>query len=500
MSPLVVLALFLIALGYVVEKYTDDEEIPTVTFCRLLPDFLNRLLFFVKGPSLVYYGYSKYKNKPFRILKVDADMIVLPAKYLPEIRYLPHTKISLLDAQFNSVCGNYTNILNDSNLPAHTVAKRLTPSLHRIVLMVIDELQHAFKVEVPECTDRWVSVNLYSMILRLINRSTSRVIVGETLCRNEEWLNIVTDYTHNLGLTIILLRPLPQFLRPFAARILPSVRYLNKTLRYVKEEVFVPMILARREAEANDPGCWKPDDFMQWMMDTADNEYDEKPENIAQGLMIIMALAVVHTSTMLITQGIYDLLVRQEYIAPLRHEIMDTLKDGWSNATQACFNAQCLLDSFLRESQRFHPTSEVNVQRLTKETITFSDGLTIPANTHICFPSGPLSRDPSNLPYPNLDPSTFDGFRWCRDPYARNNKLVSTTAANLHFGYGRQVCPGRHFAANTSKAILSRLLVEYDMKLEEGREGRRPMDIRNGEQMMPNFYTRVLIRRTRDEI
>jgi hypothetical protein len=28
-----------------------------------------------------------------------------------------------------SVCGNYTNILNDSNLPAHTVAKKLTPSL-----------------------------------------------------------------------------------------------------------------------------------------------------------------------------------------------------------------------------------------------------------------------------------------------------------------------------------------------------------------------------------
>jgi hypothetical protein len=72
-------------------------------------------------------------------------MLVLPAKYLPEIRYLPHTKISLLDAQFNasmlvslvqyglmclqSVCGNYTNILNDSNLPAHTVAKKLTPSL-----------------------------------------------------------------------------------------------------------------------------------------------------------------------------------------------------------------------------------------------------------------------------------------------------------------------------------------------------------------------------------
>ncbi|KAL2846134.1 cytochrome P450 [Aspergillus pseudoustus] len=499
MPPLVALGLFLIVLSYVVEKYTDDQ-VPTVTFCRILPDFINRLLFFVKAPSLISYGYSKYKDKPFRILKVDGDMIVLPAKYLPEIRLLPHTKISLLDAQFNSVCGEYTKILNDSSLTADTVAKKLATALHRIVPNVLNELQHAFKVEVPECTDRWVSVNLYSMILRLINRSTSRIIVGETLCRNEEWLNTVTTYTHNLGLTIILLRPLPRVLRPLAARFLPSVRYLDRTMQRVKDEVFVPMIVARRRAEVNDPSHQKPDDFMQWMMDTADNEFDKKPENIAQGLMIVMALAVVHTTTMLITQTIYDLLIRQEYIEPLRQEILDTLKDGWINATPYCFGVQTLLDSFMRESQRFNPTGEVNIQRVTKEHLTFSDGLTIPANTHICFAAGPLSRDPSNVPYPNLDPSTFDGFRWCRDPYAKNNKLVSTTAANLHFGFGRQACPGRRFAANTSKAILSRLLIEYDMKFEEGREGNRPMNIRNGEQIMPNFYARVLIRRTGNDI
>jgi hypothetical protein len=63
MSTLVALDLFLIVLGYVVEKYTDDhEEIPIVTVCRLLPDFLNRLLFFVKGPSLIYYGYNKVRS------------------------------------------------------------------------------------------------------------------------------------------------------------------------------------------------------------------------------------------------------------------------------------------------------------------------------------------------------------------------------------------------------------------------------------------------------
>lgn len=118
------------------------------------------------------------------------------------------------------------------------------------------------------------------------------------------------------------------------------------------------MVLQRREAEANDPEYQKPDDFMQWMMDSADSEFDKDPANIAHGLMIIMALAVIHTSTMLITQGLYDLMIRPEYLEPLRHEIIDTLQNGWANATKADFAAQVRLDSFLRESQRLHPTSE----------------------------------------------------------------------------------------------------------------------------------------------
>lgn len=150
------------------------------------------------------------------------------------------------------------------------------------------------------------------------------------------------------------------------------------------------MILQRREAEANDPEYQKPDDFMQWMMDSADSEFDKDPANIAHGLMIIMALAVIHTSTMLITQGLYDLMVRPEYLEPLRHEIIDTLKDGWANATKADFAAQVHLDSFLRESQRLHPTSE------GKSSIDIRIAI------HFPFPSTDTS---TNIPFYSQRPS-----------------------------------------------------------------------------------------------
>ncbi|RDW93076.1 cytochrome P450 [Aspergillus mulundensis] len=498
MSSVVIYVLLLVLLAWLLCKSHNDStaiNVPTVTLGHFVPDFINRLLFLVKARDLIHEGYKKYKDVPFRVRKVDADLIVLPVKYLDEIRPLPHTRLSLLDAQFGSVCGDYTNILNDSFLPAHTASKKLTPAIGRIIPNMIDELKHAFEIEVPECNDKWVSVNLYYMILKLINRSTSRIIVGDVLCRSEDWLKTVVDYTEKLGMILFLLRPLPPFLRPLVAPLLPPVRYLRKTLEHVMNDIFVPMILERREKEAHDPTYQKPDDFMQWMMDTADNEYDKEPANIAQGLMIIMALAVIHTSTITITQSLYDLIIRPEYVEPLRHEIIDTLTHGWANATKADFAKQIRLDSFIRESQRLNPTSEVNVQRIAKETLVFKDGLVIPKGTYICFAAGPLSRDPELVE----EPETFDGFRWCNDKqdnkYGRNHSLVTLSKLNLHFGYGRQACPGRFFADNASKAILSRLLVEYDIKFPEGKEGKRPWNVRNGEQIFPNMFTKVLIRK-----
>jgi cytochrome P450 len=130
-------------------------------------------------------------------------------------------------------------------------------------------------------------------------------------------------------------------------------------LRFVKNDLFVPMILERRAAEqANDPAYVKPDDFLQWMMEIAEEDEDRDPDLLAHHLLILMSLAVVHTSSMAMCQALYDLVLMPEYRAPLRDEITRTLKDGWENATLASFVAQRRMDSFLRESQRFNPPGE----------------------------------------------------------------------------------------------------------------------------------------------
>ncbi|GMG37336.1 unnamed protein product [Aspergillus oryzae] len=312
---------------------------------------------------------------------------------------------------------------------------------------------------------------------------------------SEQWINTITKCTYDVRIAVKQLQLVPRFLRRLAAPFLPSVQRLETQLRWIAEQLILPMIQHRRRRELNDPSYKKQEDFLQWMMDLADNDLDRDPMNLAYGLMITMALAVVQTSTMLITHAMYDLMVHPEYLEPLREEIHETLTNGWIRASLSDFGAQRRLDSFLHESQRLNPPSEVSAQRVLGRPLTLSDGVTLPKGTHVCFPSGPMSRDPTVVP----DPLTFDGFRWCKDLNAPDGSLTDVSPANLHFGFGGQACHGRFFGAVIAKAVMSRLLAEYDLKFEEGQSG-RPENIVNGEQIMPSISTKVLIKKKNVDI
>jgi cytochrome P450 len=146
------------------------------------------------------------------------------------------------------------------------------------------------------------------------------------------------------------------------------------------------------------------------------------------------------------------------------------------------------------------------------------DGLVLPKGIHICLASGPISKDSRFV----SSPMTFDGFRWCKNPedrYALSPELaitalsngdnhepdekalnapasfVTVTATNMGFGFGRQACPGRFFAANTMKAVLSRIILDYEFKFVEGKDGKRPANLLVGEHIIPSMSSQVLFRK-----
>jgi len=43
----------------------------------------------------------------------------------------------------------------------------------------------------------WSTIKPYHSVLRLVARISARVFLGLPLCRNEEWLEISTEFTEN---------------------------------------------------------------------------------------------------------------------------------------------------------------------------------------------------------------------------------------------------------------------------------------------------------------
>ena len=43
----------------------------------------------------------------------------------------------------------------------------------------------------------WVAVKPYHLILKLVARMSARIFLGYPLCRNEQWLEISTQFTEN---------------------------------------------------------------------------------------------------------------------------------------------------------------------------------------------------------------------------------------------------------------------------------------------------------------
>jgi cytochrome P450 len=172
-------------------------------------------------------------------------------------------------------------------------------------------------------------------------------------------------------------------------------------------------------------------------------------------------------------------------IPELRKEIRDTLaaSDGVMT-TKALFRMK-LLDSVMRESQRVNPSTPARFERVVMRNIKLSDGTEIPTGTWIGAAHVETLRNPDYYP----DPLTYDPHRFAdlrsgatADPLGYANteqyQFISVSKQNLGWGYGRHACPGRFFASNEIKMILVRILLEYDIKLPDGVEGRYPNIVR----------------------
>ncbi|KAG8160081.1 hypothetical protein KVR01_010718 [Diaporthe batatas] len=350
---------------------------------------------YVRGcRSLLKTWFNTHPNEPAQLITDFGNMTVLPPSMANEVRNDPNLS-------FNDFIGD---------------ASKITKPLADETALAVPDLFGDSK--------EWHSLPLKDTILTLVARISSRVFLGEELCRNEAWHKISREYTTTVFPAADVLRAYPAgIIRSIAARLLPICRAASAQVAEARS-VLRPVLerrAAAKKAAAAEGRKVEFNDAVEWFENAAAKAgADYEPA----AMQLFLSIVAIHTTSDLLTQVMEDLAGHPEVVEDLRTEIKEVLSDGgWKKTSLTNMK---LLDSVIKESQRLKPTQ-------------LGDGY------------------------------RFYNIRRSGEPGKENTSLlVSTTPEHMGFGHGIHACPGRFMAANEIKIALVFILLNYDWKLPEG--------------------------------
>lgn len=124
--------------------------------------------------------------------------------------------------------------------------------------------------------------------------------MGQELCRDEAYLDAATKYTVELMTAVYIIHFIPVWMRPFLSPFIPQVRKLQRRIRQV-EGFLKPIVVARRDA-VHKSGYQKPDDLLQWIIDSQMKLGEQDDQELAK-LQLGVSFAAIHTTTLTTTNA-----------------------------------------------------------------------------------------------------------------------------------------------------------------------------------------------------
>ncbi|KAK4107310.1 cytochrome P450 [Canariomyces notabilis] len=298
----------------------------------------------------------------------------------------------------------------------------------------------------------------------------------------------------------------PPWLYWLSQYIHPGIRSMWRYRRRAGE-LLAPVLGTRRaaverelkEGRRKTGGPREYEDCVQWLLD-AHSSYGKTltPDQLVQDLFVIMT-ASIHTTSGTALCILFDLIDHPEAVDEIREEIVrvQAAHPVW---TRQALGELRVLDSFMRESSRMHALTQYTaVQRvITTGPWVFKDGLVIPTDHEVAFPSYHHNMDPDMHP----DAGKFDAHRHLRKrtgPDVHKFHFASVGEDLIGFGAGRHACPGRFFAQETIKLMFVHLLMGYDFQhTDEGLKG--PLYLPNNLFIVPNPALPVLVKARAREV
>ncbi|KAI9461746.1 cytochrome P450 [Boletus coccyginus] len=459
------------------------NDIPSVGPSGPLLSYYGAAKFILHARSMVQQGYDLHKDKFFKVPMMDRWMVVLTGPELvEELRKIPDDKLSFDHAMRDVLQVKYTFGLEAQTHPYHVTVLQgqlrrklgnLFPDIHHEICQTFDDI-------LPPSGLGWVSVPAYSAVMKATCRTSNRVFVGQPICQSPQFADVLSNFALQIIFRASLVNFFPKLVHPIIGRLLTNTPSSLKRCMALLQ----PIVEGRLRRYNGNLDNELPDDMITWLLQVSKPE-DRNLRSICLRILILN-FASLHTSTQTLLQALLNLTSHPQYIEPLREEVREvTEQHGW---TKESMGMLVKMESFLRESQRVSGTSLFPVVRKAMEDITFSDGTTIPAGTHLAVASVPMHLDDRH--YENA--SEFDAFRFLTEEPSQKSRLASTNRLYLVFGHGNRACPGRFFVSTVMTAMMAHLVLNYDMKLKDGV---RPPDQWFMMNCSPNRTAEIMFRR-----
>ncbi|ESU07141.1 hypothetical protein FGSG_01786 [Fusarium graminearum PH-1] len=392
-------------------------------------------------------GYKKFKNEVFGLDTQDGMIdlqtvpcrrlhfiglkLVIPPSYLDALK--SHPALSFKASIDNDMQIEYTHFGGPPEYVIHAIKANLTGSLH------------------------WTPVKVHDRVLRLIATNNARAFQGTAASEDEEWLSASTGYVLACFDCIRALKQWHPWLRPLVYRLIPERAAIKDQWAKGRKRVMASM----KERQQKGGNIEDPPTMLDHL---SNGKHEGMANDIEKQLVHQMNLIAVGTVTTYssTTQAIYDLATHPEYVPILRQEVESVSRDANGNFTRDSTLAMEKLDSFIKESQRFHSPD------LTIADMTLPDGTFVPKGTKLEINTCSIHKD-KDL-YEN--PGDFDALRFYKMRQAPGQEAkyqyFSVGREDLSWGFGRHACPGRYLSAINIKLIMAELLMNYDIKLCDG--------------------------------
>ncbi|KAK0499034.1 cytochrome P450 [Armillaria luteobubalina] len=460
------------------------KSIPTVGSSGIIGSWIDAFKFIFHAKEIVEEGLRMH-GSIFKVPKLDRwTVVVSGADRINDIRKSPLEELSsiVMSEDMDYTFGR-VNRLDPYHLDV--VRGALTRNIATCFADVQDEIKAAFKDNIP-ITEDWVEIPAYETILQIVCRASNRMFVGLPLCRNPEYIKLNINYTVEIFAFARIIGLLPRVLKMLLSIFTPRKRAIAKAEKFLGETIRDRM--HQQDVYGKDwPG--KPNDLISWLLDITYGEAKRRSVKDIGSRVLALNTAAIHTTSMTFTTALYALATHPEYAETLRDEVESIINE--EGCTKAAMGKMNQLDSFLKEAQRIYGNMGVfGMHRITRKDFVFSDGTVVPSGVQIVVASMSTHTDEENYE----DPLEFKPWRFSekrkQEGEGIRHHMASPSLDFVFFGHGRPACPGRFFAVNELKALMSHVLLNFDVKIDKF-----PTPVRFSDSQMPNQSSKVLFRK-----